>query len=113
MPKWNDEMLQHLTQDQASEVAEDLRSLFANHPDIEVKVSESAIPNTEERTFTIRYSVALWYDNMLVAVFNRPNDLDRFLAVARMMAITEQEKNILKDVFPEKYTDGPLQFRVN
>lgn len=86
MPKWNDEMLQHLTQEQAETVASTLSAMFQSHPEIEVKVSETATPNTQERTFTVWYSVCLWYDGMYVCSFNHPGDLDRFITVARLLS---------------------------
>lgn len=108
MPKWNNEMLQHMSQEQAETVARDLSAMFQSHSEIEVNCRETATPNTQERTFTIWHSVCLWYDGMLVCSFDHPNDLDRFLAVARLLSenvhlITEAEQNILKSVFPEKY----------
>lgn len=86
MSKWNNEMLQHLTQEQAEEMAAELRSVFGHCSDIEINVRETATPNTQERTFTIWYSVCLWYDGMLVCSFNHPNDLERFITVARLLS---------------------------
>ena len=86
MPKWNDEMLQHMSQEQAETVASTLSAMFQSHPEIEVVCRETATPNTEERTFTIRYGVVLWCDGMYVCSFNHPKDLDRFTTVARFLS---------------------------
>lgn len=84
MPNWNQEMLQHISEKQAQEVAETLKRLFAAHPEIEVTCKENATPDTENRTFIIRYGVALWKDGMYVCGFSHPNDLERFFDVIRI-----------------------------